>query len=138
MFKQLFVMAAVLAVAATASAGEYVGHYDAPTTPFVSFSLTGGVANVGGVNFEEVTGTPVFAEAIDASGAPISFTVCQDLDASGICDETEPSALGCGEADLSTSIVPFQADTPVNVFVVLVSPDCGGVATTGDIILTTA
>lgn len=121
----------------------------ADSTQSGSYAIAGSVAgtgvtgsingqNVGGVSFDANGETPAHVKVTDASGTPVYFTVCQDQDASQLCDATEPSAVGCGEVDLSG----FDTVTPVLVFVNTLpdptfTPTCAGVGTTGVVDLTT-
>lgn len=127
-------LVAVTALGLVASASEPQS-YVAPTTPIVSVSFSAAGTNVGGVTFPAPEGVPVEVIVDDASGAPVSFTACQDFTGDNFCDVGEPSVTGCGSADLSVSEVPFLDLVDVVVFIQLASPDCGGIATSGVVTL---
>lgn len=138
-----------LAAIALALATLFVATARADTTQTQSYTLAGSVAgigvtfsdgtdNVGGVFFPANGEIPTHLAIDDASGSPVYFTACQDQDANLQCDAGEPSAVGCGEADLSG----FDTVTQISVFVNTVpdptfTPRCLGVGTSGTVTLTT-
>lgn len=117
------------------------------------------VVNLGGATFNHtnVDGEVPSSVAIaDATGGPVPFTVCQDLDANGICgdNETEPSLSACATSadlsgedrwDASEDVLVFVSTADLGVEVNTSDPTqstvgepCGGAGTTGTISLTFA
>lgn len=137
-----------------AFAHSATGTYTLAATPFVSVVcspnclIANGGVNLGGYTFAANGELPVHASIADDSGGVVSYTVCQDTNADGLCGNTdptvsapEPTVFGCGtEADLALSAVPFDTITETSVFVTtadaLSCPE--GSATSGTITLTFA
>lgn len=116
-----------------AQAADQTGTYTIGTTPGLSVTCSPdclGVPdlNIGGYSFPATATAPTGVDIADASGGPVSFTVCQDTNADTVCGNTdttvgplEPRIDGCATSgDLTTATIPFQPDLPTSVFVRLV------------------
>lgn len=127
-------LAGVLAFTAPASAHAVQQGYALASTPVVSFQTTVNDLHLGGANFEANGEVPVHVDIADATGGPVSYTICQDSNGA-LCGEAgEPAVVGCGTtANLAASAVPFRPDLPTVVFVRIASQGCGGVGTSGTI-----
>lgn len=121
------------------------GHSVSETYDASAIGIRGSAAdlNVGGVLFPADVAqgqTPDTLEISDASGGPVAWTACQDIDGDAQCgnDEAEVSMSGCSsEADLSEpESGSWDPSAPIQVFVSTVDPGCpGAVATTGTVTL---
>lgn len=119
--------------------------YAAGGTPVLPamFTAGSGTPGIGGNVFSKRDEPPTLATVRDASGGPVKFLVCQDLDDDYVCGnqnpgtgETEPRVIACGnEADLTTSEVPFVASEATRVFVAVGDWACRSVSLGGTITL---
>lgn len=134
-------LAAVFAVgfaSADSASSVYVGGSPSGLVGLTTSATTLVVAGseFGGARFAANAAQPLSVSVEDSTGNPVYFTACQDVDASSICDETEPSVSGCGAPiDISS----FSATLDVIVFVYStdlgVGNACIGTATTGSVII---
>lgn len=143
-------LCALMTVALSAAPGsadhQVTGRYTTGTVPGVGVvcspnCLGENGLNIGGYTFPAAPEPPVRVTIADASRGPVSFTICQDLNAA-LCGESgEPRLDGCATtANLSTSAVPFQAGRPTSVLIRTAGPTqpagCVGTALGGTITLT--
>jgi hypothetical protein len=99
------------------------------------------IGGIGGASFKTFEGVPATISISDALDKPISVTIAQSTNGNTTYGEVgEPRVDGCGTSfDLSTSLVPFEADSQVIVFVYTYreSTPCEGAATHGTVTMTT-
>lgn len=99
------------------------------------------VGGIGGASFKIFDGVPASLSVSDATDKPISVTIAQSTNGNTTYgEEGEPRVDGCGTSfDLSTSLVPFEPESQVIVFVYTFreSTPCEGAATHGTVTLTT-
>jgi len=133
---------AASAVPPAGAASTTVGYYRVGTLPILSPLCSPDCLvedlNVGGYTFPPNGERPVHVLISDLGEAPVSYTVCQDLNGDGLCGDPaagEPAVLGCGR---EATLEGFHPHVPTTVFVRIVDLGCGGVATEGWILLTTA
>ena len=143
----LISLAVLVAAAPPVSAHSVSGTYTISSTPGISVVCSPsclGVSglNLGGHQFPGIAEIPASVEIQDASGAAVSYTVCQDLNADSVCGNQEPAvgpiepnAGGCGT---SVELSGFQAGRVTSVFIRAVDGSCAGTATSGVITLTYA
>jgi len=143
----LISLAVLIAAAPPVSAHSVSGTYTIPSTPGVSVvcspnCLGAPGLNLGGHQFPGINEIPASVVIQDASGNPVSYTVCQDLNADSVCGNQNPSVgalephtAGCGT---STNLTGFQAGRVTSVFVRAIDGACAGTATSGVITLTYA
>ena len=143
----LISLAVLIAAAPPVAAHSVSGTYTIPSTPGISVvcspnCLGAPGVNLGGYRFPAIAEIPASVEIADASGNPVSFTVCQDLNADAVCGNQnpsvgaiEPNVVGCGT---TATLSGFQASQVTSVFVRAVDGTCNGSATSGTITLTYA
>lgn len=134
----------VLAATSAQASHQVTKSYVVASPVAVQASAPGG-ASLGGAWFSAgIQGPDERPSAItvnDASGGPISFMVCQDLDGDSICGNRDPSVgaieprvAACAvTSDLSGSPVPFDKVILTRVFILTATVDCPNLASTGTI-----
>lgn len=137
-------IAATMATLALGLAPSYASHsetgeYSIGTTPGLSLVCSPDCLgepglNIGGYTFAPNGEVPSLADIADSSGAPVSFTICQDFN-DALCGEAgEPRVEGCAvSADLTKSVVTFTPDRETSVFVRIADRGCVGPALGGTI-----